>query len=156
VACVFPEMLLNRLMKLEGHLYPSHLGVDCSFAHAHCIADGCPRVVERLHDYLTMTGQKRTSWCNVLSEGRRTKLLLHLEPLIVPWEMQKCCRSTHRLLLLCFSSDKPLPPAVEIICRNTFEWEFKIPSLQKHYDVSADAITKRRPAAMLQFLWCEN
>lgn len=50
---------------------------------------------------------------------------------------------------LCFSSDKSLPPTDEIICRNTFALEFKYPSLQKHYDASADAITKRRSATML-------
>jgi hypothetical protein len=146
----FPRNVLLRLLKLEGRLISSHLRVKSSFAHSYCIADDCPRVVKRLHDWLSMTGKQRNSWCNVLCEGRRKKVVLCLELLIVRWGMQKCCRSTHRLRLLCFSSDKPLPPTVEIICRNTSVLEFKHPSLQKHYHASADTISKSRSAAMLQ------
>lgn len=84
VACVFPEMRLLRLLKLEGRLSSSHLRVKSSFTHSYCIADDCPRVVKHLHDWLSMTGQQRNSWCNVLCEGRRTKVVLWLEILIVP------------------------------------------------------------------------
>jgi len=108
VVCVFPEMLLFRLLKLEGRLSTSHLRMKSSFTHSYCIADDCLRVVKRLHDWLSTTGRQRNSWCNVLCEGRRTKVVLCLELLIVPWDMQKCFRSTHRLLLLCFISDKLL------------------------------------------------
>ena len=106
--------------------------------------------------WLSMTGQQRNSWCNVLCEGRRTNVVLRLGLLIVPWEMQKCCRSTHRLLLLCFISHKILPPAVDIICRNTFVLEFKYPSLQ---NTITPVLTPSLNVALLpcySLLWCEN
>jgi hypothetical protein len=147
----FPRNGFLRLLKLEDCLISSHLRVKSSFTHSYCIADDCLRVVKHLHDWLSMTGQQRNSWCNVLCEGRRTNLVLCLELLIVPWETQKCCRSTHRLLLLCFSSDTTLPPpTVDIIGGNTFVLEFKYPSLQKHYHASADADPNRRSVTMLQ------
>jgi hypothetical protein len=149
-------MVLFPLLKLEGRLSSSHLRVKSSFTHSYCITDDCPRVVESLHDWLSMTGQQRNSWCNVLCEGRRTKVVLCLELLIVPWEMQKCCRSTHRLLLFVSALISLCPLLTRLFAETHLHWNSNI---RRYKNTTTLVLTPSLNVVLppcYSLVWCEN